>query len=324
LLVYDQVLCDVPGFEDWAGGFELRYDVTGGEALKDLAAFPVHMEKILALVAGMSSSAVTVVAVGGGSVGDFAGFLASVLKRGVGLVHVPSTWLAALDSAHGGKTALNVGPFKNQIGTFFPADEVWVVRSLLERVPPAETRAAYGELLKTAALEGGDLFRAVEEAGVMDAEVLWRLAPPVVDAKLRVVADDPFERTGRRRVLNLGHTFGHALEGHFGLPHGVAVGLGLRFAVDWSGARGHLSVEDHKTLVGLLDRFEEFSLGALPADPTWTVERLLWLVAQDKKAADDGRLHFVFLEGIGAPAVELVSVGELTDEAQRQGWVQIA
>src|SRR6185295_5151716 len=114
-------------FRNWLKKFPCRYGVKSGESLKDLEKFPGHCKAILQMTEKIETRPLQLIAVGGGSVGDFAGFVASTLKRGVPLIHVPSTWLAAIDSTHGGKTALNVAGIKNQIGTFKQAEKIIVV-----------------------------------------------------------------------------------------------------------------------------------------------------------------------------------------------------
>src|SRR5690606_32869940 len=117
LVIYDQILARVsPQFRTWVNQFPFRYAVKSGETLKDLEAFAQHARKLSKIAEPLAPRQMTVVAVGGGSVGDFAGFFASIYKRGVSLIHVPSTWLAAVDSSHGGKTALNSFGAKNQFG----------------------------------------------------------------------------------------------------------------------------------------------------------------------------------------------------------------
>ncbi len=313
LLVYDRVLDSNDAFPALRRGFTAAYPVEGGEQLKELASFPAHAETILGLVADVARDDITLAAAGGGSVGDFGGFVASVVRRGVRFVNVPTTWLAAIDSAHGGKTALNAGGFKNQIGTFHPAAEVVVVRRLLEGAPHRELESAYGELVKMAMLTGGDLLADLDSSGA-DTDLVWRLLPRAVAAKQAVVDADPFETTGHRRILNLGHTVGHALEAVAGLPHGIAVGHGLRFAVEWSRRRGHLADAEAQRLRELVRPFPagEVTIGA---------DELAAAVTRDKKAAGGGKVAFVFLEGAGRPLIEVVTVGEVVEEAVRQGWV---
>ena len=231
LFVFDHKLLKLPRFKIWITRFTHRYSVHAGEQLKSLDAFPVHVHKILKKCPQMNTKAFKIVSVGGGSVGDFSGFLASVLKRGVGLVHIPTTWLSAMDSAHGGKTALNVGHFKNQIGSFYNADKVFLIASILKKQPPALERSAKGELIKIAIIHGAGIFRYVQQNQQLD---MVSMLPSLIKAKMKIVREDPLEKNGHRQILNLGHTVGHIIEGEYAKPHGESVMLGLLFSLRWS------------------------------------------------------------------------------------------
>ncbi len=220
-------------------GFAVHW-VRAGESLKDLNHFPSHFSKLHRLLRGHAKNRVTIVSLGGGSVSDFAGTFAALYQRGVELIHVPSTWLAAMDSVHGGKTALNLGKFKNQLGTFYPARQVVLDRALLLHQPEKRAREAYGEVLKTALISGGSLHRFVKSRSQLSAFELWKLLPQLVAAKNAIVQRDPYEQKGLRQILNLGHTVGHVFEGQLGLAHGTAVLYGLMFDVFSFGPRNLL------------------------------------------------------------------------------------
>ena len=178
VLIHDRVLAEkVPGFRSWSKRFPLRFAVTAGEELKSLASFSRFIEVLIGKTARIPSNRLTIVAAGGGSVGDFAGFVASVFKRGVELVHIPSTWLAALDSAHGGKTALNVGGAKNQIGTFHPASRIYLVRRLLSAQSAARMHDAFAELAKIGLIDGRPWFDAMMRARLEGEALLWKFLP---------------------------------------------------------------------------------------------------------------------------------------------------
>ena len=323
LLIYDRTLRKRLG--PWLTQYPLAYPVEGGEKLKDLAEFPSHLKKITKLLGAFAPRSSVIVAVGGGSVGDFAAFVASVLKRGVPLVHVPSTLLAALDSAHGGKTALNLAGIKNQIGTFYPASAVLIARALFEDLPALQIQSAGGELAKMSLLAGGDLFRDVRADLKPDLDVLWTHLPAAVEAKYRVVERDPLERGGERQILNLGHSLGHALESYHGLPHGVAVGQGLIFALLWSAHQGYFRGDLPNELVGWLTS----TLGLL--EPRAYAKRyrpmsrakLAKYLTQDKKMTDHRHVTFIFLEGVGKPLRKKVPIESLLVETQRQGWTAV-
>lgn len=242
LVIFDRRLETVsPAFRRWVRQFPYRYAVSSGEKLKQLRQFPVHFENIAEIAAPLTPRSMTVVAVGGGSVGDFAGFFASVYKRGVSLVHIPSTWLAAIDSSHGGKTALNNGRTKNQLGTFYPASQVLLERELLESQPSQRIQDGMGELGKIAIIDGGTWVRQLEASRLRGADLLWKFLKPAIQAKMKIVSRDPREQTGTRQILNLGHTVGHVFEAHYGWSHGHAVAQGLFFALDFALQRGDLS-----------------------------------------------------------------------------------
>lgn len=322
-LIYDKKLEAESVFRKWRESFELTYAVSGGEKLKDLDYFSGHVKKIMRVVGSASPKNMAVLAVGGGSVGDFAGFFASVYKRGVPLVHMPSTLLSSLDSAHGGKTALNVGDFKNQIGTFYPASSVLIIKELLESLPETQILAATGELAKIALISGGELFAKMKDTSIKTFDDVWEHLPAAINAKYEVVKKDPFEKTGERIVLNLGHTLGHAFELYYGLPHGVAIGLGLVFSAHWSHHHGYLDFQELELITAYLhERF-----GVQRAHQFFAKKRrmsrgrLRRLIAEDKKLTSQEHLSFVFLAGIGRPLVKVVTLESVLTEAQRQGWI---
>jgi len=314
LCVYDQVLLGFPELASWLGQFDHGFSVIAGEDLKDLRHFPKIAEQVLSAAAGVGPKDLGIVAVGGGSVGDSIGFLASVLKRGVPFFSIPSTWLAAMDSAHGGKTALNAGPFKNQIGSFYPAKQIWISRRLLATQTDEQRDAAFGELAKMAMIAGGDLFRNLESASEIDDLRVWSLLPKVIQQKNKIVRQDPFEAKGIRSILNLGHTVGHALELFHRLPHGEAVRLGLWFSVDWSFQLGLMKRADHQRCEKVLRERPR---------PEFRISKaqLLDALKHDKKLLDEGEISFVFLEKPGRPVTKRVALNDLAVEAGRQGWL---
>ena len=319
LLIHDQILETVGNgvVREWLSQFPVRYSVPAGEPLKDLAAFPHHVEQLLELAAPLTASRLSVVAVGGGSVGDFAGFFASVFKRGVSLIQIPSTWLAAIDSAHGGKNALNIGKMKNQIGTIAFARRIFLSRSLLAIQPKERAQKALGELAKIAIIDGNDW---TTEPLAPGADSLWRVLPYAVAAKYRVVLSDPHERLGERQKLNLGHTVGHVLETIHRLPHGLAVAQGLHFALHFSWKKGILGASDLQQMIdmlttryGLTDRKHE-----LPLIPQ---AQFVQLLTQDKKRASQSSVRFVLVRGRGDVITTEVTLSELVAEAARQQYI---
>ena len=320
LVIFDRRLLRVSSeFRKWIGRFPNRYAVDSGENLKSLDDFPAHVRKIEKLAATLAPRTMTVVAVGGGSVGDFAGFFASVYKRGVRLVHVPSTWLAAIDSSHGGKTALNSAGAKNQIGSFYPAECVVLVRSLLFAQPDARARDALAELAKIAIIDGGSWVREMERSNLAGADLIWRFLRPAIAAKMKIVARDPRETSGARQVLNLGHTVGHALEAAHRWTHGHAVAQGLFFAIEFARKRGELGEPEARRALALLERrcrLERARPKSIAA------RKFATLIAKDKKRNSERNLMFISLGGFGRPLRVPVSIDALVKESRAQGWVK--
>ena len=262
-----------------------------------------------ALAAGVDRDAL-VVAFGGGAVGDVAGFAAATLLRGVDLVQVPTTLLAMADSAVGGKTAIDLPAGKNLVGAFHQPVGVLVDATLLSTLPPAERIAGLAEVVKAAWLRGEPAVARLEH----DAEALRAGKPEAVEravhlaleVKAELVSGDERD-AGRRHLLNLGHTFGHALEaaaGYDGLRHGEAVALGLVAAMRVGRSLGEASGEDARRLAALLDRL------GLPTDP-WSrfdAEAARYLRLDKKRRA--GTIRFVVPGAPGRVSVRSVRLEE--------------
>jgi shikimate kinase / 3-dehydroquinate synthase len=227
-----------------------------------------------------------VVAVGGGVVGDLAGFCAAVYQRGIRHVQVPTTVVAQVDSAYGGKTGVDLPEGKNYVGAYHQPAAVLCDPATLETLPPEESAAGYAEVLKTALIAGGPLWAQVRQGGPVDAGIIQGC----LRTKLAVVAEDERDE-GRRQVLNLGHTVGHAIEattGYSRYRHGEAVGIGLLVALRLSG-RQQLRDEVAELL----------EARGLPLSFTGaSVDDVLTFVERDKKRSG-GRVPFVLVEAPG-------------------------
>jgi 3-dehydroquinate synthase len=250
-----------------------------------------------------------VVALGGGVIGDLAGFAAACIRRGVDFVQVPTTLLAQVDSSVGGKTGINSPHGKNLIGAFHQPILVVADTALLDTLPKREFRAGYAEVAKFGLLGDAAFFSWLETnwqdmfAGGSAREHAIAVC---CRGKAGVVARDERE-TGERALLNLGHTFGHALEAAAGfsdrLLHGEAVALGMALAFDFSARRKLIAAADaervraHLAAVGLPTHIKDVTGGMPPAD------RLMDLIAQDKKVKR-GQLTFILVRGIGKAFVE--------------------
>jgi 3-dehydroquinate synthase len=246
-----------------------------------------------------------IIALGGGVIGDLTGFCAAVLKRGCKFIQVPTTLLAQVDSSVGGKTAINTPAGKNLVGAFHQPSLVLADLSALETLPQRELLAGYAEVVKYGLIDDADFFAWCDANGAKmiagDSALREYAVSHSVAAKARIVAEDEFETTGRRALLNLGHTFGHALEAETGfsaqLLHGEGVALGMVLAARYSahlGLMAHASAEHvarHFSDVGLRANLTELNLDS---DGAGLVRHML----HDKKM-DAGTLPFLLMKGIG-------------------------
>ena len=317
LVIYDKILTKDLAFRNFLKFFPETYPVNSGEGLKSLDSFLQHFEAIAIKLQRLHARPLRVLAVGGGSIGDFSGFLASVFQRGIELVHMPSTWLSAVDSAHGGKTALNSAVAKNQIGTFYPADQVILVKQLLMRQPPERAIEAQGEILKISLIAGGRLHAAISNAPQIDAPLIWKILPLLIQEKLKVVHKDPFEKKGIRQMLNLGHTLGHVFETQLKLPHGTAVKVGLGFSLQWSLHRRNLN-SDAMFRLRQSPAYQTIPLGSELAALLRKLKKPEKQLLKDKKATSHSRIRFIFLRGPGKILIESIPVREILTEIKRQ------
>lgn len=274
-----------------------------GEASKGFAVLGALSERLLEMGLERGDA---VVAFGGGVIGDLAGFAAAILRRGVRLIQIPTTLLAQVDSSVGGKTGINTPQGKNLIGAFHQPTLVLIDPDVLKTLPPREVRAGYAEVAKYGLLGDAAFFARLEHhpAGWLEGggPALLHAIETSVRAKAGIVARDETEQ-GERALLNLGHTFGHALETWTGysdrLLHGEAVAIGMCLAFQLSEALGHCAqgtaarVASHLSHIGLPTRIGDIAMPA-PADPA----ELLRLMRQDKKVRQ-GRLTFILARAIG-------------------------
>ncbi|MEQ8412176.1 MAG: 3-dehydroquinate synthase [Erythrobacter sp.] len=266
-----------------------------------------------------------VVALGGGVVGDLTGFACAILKRGCGFVQVPTTLLAQVDSSVGGKTAINTRAGKNLIGAFHQPSLVLIDPLVLDSLPDREMRAGFAEVLKYGLLGDAEFFGWLEANATAvlarEPEALSHAIAKSVAAKAAIVARDERETSGVRALLNLGHTFGHALEAETGfsdrLLHGEAVALGMVLAARYSARRGELSHEEAgraARVVAATGLPSEISTLGLQC----TGERLVDHMRHDKKMEGSGTLPFLLLRAIGAAYmardVELADVAAFLDQ----------
>ncbi len=304
-----------------------RITVPAGEGSKSFATFESLMEQLLALAPDRKT---TLIALGGGVVGDLTGFAASVLLRGVPFIQVPTSLLAQVDSSVGGKTAINARAGKNLIGTFYQPRAVLADTATLATLPPRELRAGYAEILKYGLIMDADFYRWCQGHGASilagdeaaQAEAIYRSCA----FKAAIVAADEHEADARA-LLNFGHTFGHALEAETGysatLLHGEAVAIGMVMACRLSAAMGGLGADMAAEVAAHL-RALGMPASLADIDHPWTVEGIVRHFSTDKKA-EGGTLTFIVLDAIGHgrvakqvdPALARAVVAEMVGEAKR-------
>ena len=276
--------------------------VPPGEATKNWRTLEDVVERLLGLGVERGDA---VVAFGGGVVGDLTGFAASILRRGCRFVQVPTTLLAQVDSSVGGKTAINARAGKNLVGAFYQPMAVLIDPALLGTLPDRELRAGYAEVVKYGLIGDREFFDWCEAnvAALLarDPAVLAQAIAVSCRSKAATVADDERETSGARALLNLGHTFGHALEAEAGyssrLLHGEAVAIGMAQAFGFSARRG---LCDAGEAARVADHLRAAGLPVVPsyAGITGPAAPLIAHMLQDKKMSA-GRLSFILTRGIG-------------------------
>ena len=276
---------------------------TTGESLKTLG----QLEEVYAFLAdeGIDRGS-AIVAVGGGVIGDLAGFAAASWLRGIDYFQVPTTLLAMVDSSVGGKTAVNTNSGKNLVGAFHQPREVYVCRAFLETLPPREFPAGMAEVIKYGMLADARLFELLRDRGRLrpDAPEMVEVIRRCCRIKAEIVASDERETAGDggRALLNLGHTFGHAIEnvaGYGEYLHGEAVAIGLVMAAELSHRLVNIGHEDVAAVTELLELYDLPTRlrSGLPGNDLHAA------MLRDKKVRD-GRPQFVVLKSIGKAATE--------------------
>jgi 3-dehydroquinate synthase len=291
--------------------------IPDGERYKNLQSVSRIYE---GLIRGGADRGSAIVALGGGVIGDTAGFAAATFLRGIALAHVPTTLLAQVDSSIGGKVGVNHPLGKNMIGAFHQPTVVTIDPLLLKTLPRREFRSGLYEVVKYGVIASRDLFdRLAQHTKEIFAKDPDALLPIIVEScriKAQVVSADERE-SGLRRVLNFGHTVGHALEAvtkYRRYRHGEAIALGMLAAADLGVARGALAERERQALAQLIAQ-----LGPLPTVSDLRTDEILDAIRRDKKVVN-GRLHFVLAIELGATTtVDDVTEDELRDVLKRLG-----
>lgn len=304
-----------------AAGLDMRLKaVSPGEGAKSWAILGEVLDWLLSEGAGRDD---VLVALGGGIVGDLTGLAASLMKRGMTFVQVPTTLLAQVDSSVGGKTAVNAAQGKNLIGAFYQPALVIADTGLLASLPERERLAGYAEIVKYALIDDPAFFDWLETHGLdvvaLKQEALAEAVAISCRAKARIVSQDERE-SGVRALLNLGHTFGHALEAVNGfqstLLHGEAVAAGMALALRYSVRLGLMSSGDAQRAEDLLEKAGLLTqLTRVPGGP-YTSSALVEAMKQDKKGRA-GKIPLILARGLGQafvlPDADLGDVGEFLE-----------
>jgi 3-dehydroquinate synthase len=302
------IITDDNVFELYGGSFPLFpvLKVKPGEVSKQLKIIKNLSEKLLRL--GIDRSGF-ILAIGGGVVCDVAGFLASVYMRGIRCGYVSTTLLSQVDASTGGKNGVNLGNIKNVIGTFRQPEFVICDTTMLRTLPDDEYRSGLAELIKTGFIGDPSIIEVLEnsypEVIKRDRTLLSDLVAKSVKFKGSIVSEDEKENN-LRRILNFGHTFGHAIELHESVKHGFAVASGMELSALFSLKKGHLTDSECNRVTDLLRKYDLLKRYSIP---TGKIEELI--LHDKKKSGED--IHFVFLGGIGKAIVEILPVQEVID-----------
>ncbi len=247
------------------------------------------------------------VGVGGGIVTDITGYVAAVYMRGVKFGLVPTSVLAMVDAAIGGKNGIDVGVYKNMVGTILQPEFIFYDYSFLQTLPVKEWVNGFAEVIKHACIKDALLFGVLEKYSLheyqADKSLIAELVEKNVEIKSEIVTRDEFE-TGERKLLNFGHTIGHAIENLHQIPHGHAVSIGMIAACNLSEQVNNLHFNDASRIVKLLAKYH------LPVDIETDHEKVFEVLKMDKKRKDDG-IHFILLKKIGQAEIVYITLTDL-------------
>lgn len=278
--------------------------IAAGEEYKNQFTVDSIIEELLLMGANKNTF---LIGLGGGVVTDITGYVAAVYMRGVKFGFVPTSILAMVDAAIGGKNGIDVGVYKNMIGTIRQPEFIFYDYSFLKTLPVKEWVNGFAEIIKHACIKDELLFKVLEKYSLheyqADSTLIADLIERNVDIKTAVVINDEFE-TGDRRLLNFGHTIGHAIENLHGIPHGHAVSIGMVAACNLSVQLNNFHADDAAKIVRLLARYH------LPVDVETDHAKVFEVLKMDKKRTGDG-VQFILLNTIGKAEIKYISLLDL-------------
>lgn len=280
--------------------------IKAGENSKKQSTVNDIIEQLILLEADKESF---IVGIGGGVVTDITGYVASIYMRGLSFAFVPTTILAMADAAIGGKNGIDVGVYKNLIGLIQQPEFLLFDFSFLSTLPQEEWINGFAEIIKHACIKDAHLFEQLESSGLENFKnnqaALNELIQQSISIKTNIVVNDEKE-TGERKLLNFGHTFGHAIENIYQLPHGHAVSIGMTMAAAISEKRHYLIPGDRERLVRLIQQY------GLPTDIEFHKEKVMEIIKMDKKRRKE-TIDFILLNGIGKALIEPIPIDQLDD-----------
>ncbi len=278
--------------------------IAAGEEYKNQFTVDSIIEELLLMGANKNTF---LIGLGGGVVTDITGYVAAVYMRGVKFGFVPTSILAMVDAAIGGKNGIDVGVYKNMIGTIRQPEFIFYDYSFLKTLPVKEWVNGFAEIIKHACIKDELLFKVLEKYSLheyqADSTLIADLIERNVDIKTAVVINDEFE-TGDRKLLNFGHTIGHAIENLHGIPHGHAVSIGMVAACNLSVQLNNFHADDAAKIVRLLARYH------LPVDVETDHAKVFEVLKMDKKRTGDG-VQFILLNTIGKAEIKYISLLDL-------------
>jgi len=275
-----------------------------GEEHKNQATVDHIIQELIKLGANRNTF---LVGVGGGVVTDITGYVAAVYMRGIKFGLVPTSVLAMVDAAIGGKNGIDVGVYKNMVGTIRQPEFIFYDYSFLQTLPVKEWINGFAEIIKHACIKDALLFSVLERYSLHDYQadktLIAELIEKNVEIKFKIVTGDEFEK-GERKLLNFGHTIGHAIENLHAIPHGHAVSIGITAACNLSEQINGFHFNDASRVVKLLAKYH------LPVDIETDHEKVFEVLKMDKKRKDDG-VQFILLKKIGEAGIVYITLAEL-------------
>ena len=278
----------------FAAGEESKNQETVDHIIRELINLGAHKNTFL-------------IGIGGGVVTDITGYVASVYMRGIKFGLVPTSILAMVDAAIGGKNGIDAGVYKNMVGTICQPEFIFYDYSFLQTLPVKEWVNGFAEIIKHACIKDALLFAFLEKYSLheyqADKTLIADLIEKNVEIKMQVVTNDEFEK-GERKLLNFGHTIGHAIENLHGLPHGHAVSIGIVAACNLSEKINGFHFKDAAKIVKLLSQYH------LPVDVETDHAKVFEVLKMDKKRKDDG-VNFILLKSIGNAEIKFIRLTDL-------------